>query len=64
MLKEPGLQNLNNITNQIAIIPTGIKVAALDKEYGKDYLAHEVETSNELKGCLIHSSKVTLTTHH
>ncbi|SDB32235.1 hypothetical protein SAMN02927930_01970, partial [Pseudidiomarina indica] len=61
MLKEPGLQNLDNPDKQIAILPTGTKVVILSKEYGKDYLAYEVETSDGLKGYIIHSNKMTLT---
>ena len=61
MLKEPGLQNLDNPDKQIAILPTGTKIVILSKEYGKDYLAYEVETSDGLKGYIIHSNKMTLT---
>lgn len=61
MLKEPGLQNLDNPDNQITVLPKGTKIVVLNKEYGKDYLAYKVETSDGLKGYIIHSSKITLT---
>ena len=61
ILKEPGLQSLNNPEKQIAVLPTGTKVFVLAKKYGKDHLAYEVETSDGLKGYIIHSDKMTLT---
>lgn len=61
ILKDAGLENLDNPDNQITVLPKGTKVVVLNKEYGKDYLAYKVETSDGLKGYIIHSSKMTLT---
>ncbi|MBH0003709.1 MULTISPECIES: SH3 domain-containing protein [Pseudoalteromonas] len=63
LLKEPGVQNLGFPEKQVAILPSGTKVVVLDKRYGKDYLAYKVETDDGLKGYIIHSSRMTLTTH-
>lgn len=64
VLKEPRLQHLDNPAKQISILPRGTKVVVLAKEYGKDYLAYEVETSDGLKGYIIHSNNMTLTSQN
>ncbi len=59
LLKEPGIHNIGQPEKEIEVIPVGSTVTVIFKEYGKDYLAYEVETKEGLTGYVVHSKKMT-----